>query len=128
MERPALLTFDIFGTVLDWKRGLEAACTNPSALAGGVGALVPYLPTSQLSGGGNAVAGDFHTGYATYPGYVTAACFAKNGAAWLQVALHRTGHDTRPLLPKTLGAAWGLHLYDVNLALGNLVNLVRAES
>ena len=26
MERPALLTFDIFGTVLDWKRGLEAAC------------------------------------------------------------------------------------------------------
>ena len=72
--------------------------------------------------------GDFHTGFATYPGYVTAGCQERNGASWLQVTLHRTGHDTRPLLPKQLGAAWGLHLVDVNIALGNLVNIVRAES
>ncbi len=28
MERPELLTFDIFGTVLDWRSGLEAACAR----------------------------------------------------------------------------------------------------
>lgn len=116
----------LFGKA-DPARGLVAACTNPSALAGGVGALVPYFPTAKL-GTFSAVLGSFDTGFVTYPGYLTAACRQQNGAAWLQVALHRTGHDTRPLLPKALGAAWGLHLYDVNLALGNLVNLVRAES
>ena len=27
IPRPRLLTFDIFGTVLDWRRGLETSCT-----------------------------------------------------------------------------------------------------
>lgn len=117
----------LFGKA-DKARGLVAACTNPGALGGGVGNLVPYLPTAKLAGGVDAVPGSLPTGFATYPGYLTAACHAKDGAAWLQVTLHRTGHDTRPLLPKRLGAAWGLHLLDVNIALGNLVNLVRAQS
>jgi len=28
---------------------------------------------------------------------------------------------------QTLGPTWGLHLVDVNIALGNLVNLTRSE-
>ena len=31
MERPALLTFDIFGTVLDWRRGLREAVAEHGA-------------------------------------------------------------------------------------------------
>jgi len=29
---------------------------------------------------------------------------------------------------QTLGPGWGLHLFDVNLALGNLVDLVRQQT
>ena len=42
---------------------------------------------------------------------------------------HPVPGDTRPrVLPKSLGPAWGLHLVDVNVALGNLVDLVRTQS
>ena len=34
---------------------------------------------------------------------------------------------TDPLVSETLGPAWGYHLDDINLALGNLVNDVRLQ-
>jgi len=37
-------------------------------------------------------------------------------------------NDTRPVVQQTSGAGWGLHQDDVNLALGNLVQLVRDEA
>jgi len=36
--------------------------------------------------------------------------------------------DTRPVITQTLGDAWGLHLYDFNIDLGNLVTLVHDEA
>jgi hypothetical protein len=36
--------------------------------------------------------------------------------------------DTRPSVSQTLGPTWGLHLDDINLALGNLVSLVRDQA
>ena len=36
--------------------------------------------------------------------------------------------DTRPKATEPLGPAWGYHLLDVNIALGNLVDLVRQQS
>jgi hypothetical protein len=39
---------------------------------------------------------------------------------------HHPG-DTRPVVRETLGPTWGLHLVDVNIALGNLVSLVGDE-
>ncbi len=112
----------------DTGRHLDAACTNPAALAGGSGPLLPYLPTSALAPGAPAVPGRFPTGFVSYPGYLTAACHEVDGRAWLQVTAHRRPGDARPVLPTTLGPSWGLHLIDVNLALGNLVALVRSES
>ena len=52
-------------------------------------------------------------------------CESAGGATWLQITA-RAG-DTRPVVTPTLGPTWGLHLDDVNLALGNLVNDVAAE-
>ena len=46
------------------------------------------------------------------------------GATWLQIDA-RPG-DRRPVVAPTLGPTWGLHLDDVNLALGNLVDDVAA--
>jgi hypothetical protein len=35
--------------------------------------------------------------------------------------------DIRPQLTEALGPAWGYHLVDINLALGNLIADVRGE-
>ena len=36
--------------------------------------------------------------------------------------------DTRPVITQTLGDAWGLHLDDFNIDLGNLLTLVHDEA
>lgn len=108
----------------DKARHLVAACTSPALLAGDVDALKPIVPVTQALTATTAT-----TTFVTYPGYLTGACHQRGGYAWFQVDVHRVAGDTRPAeLPKVLGPAWGLHLYDVSLALGNLVELVRLES
>ena len=64
----------------------------------------------------------------TYPGLYTAHCESSGGANWLQVDTTSIPGDQRPVVSDTLGPTWGLHLYDVSLALGNLVDLVRQQS
>ena len=107
----------------DKRRHLVAACTNPALLSGDVDKLRPLFPTTHALSILSATSSDV-----SYLDYLTAACHERNGFAWLQVSVRRVDHDTRPAgLPKALGPAWGLHLLDVNLALGNLVELVRRE-
>jgi hypothetical protein len=102
--------------------GTQVLCTNPADLAGGTAALTPYFPTGRASG----TAGT--TPWVTYPGLYTATCMTSAGATWLQIDTVHTPGDTRPVVAPTLGPAWGLHLVDVNIALGNLVSLVGHES
>jgi hypothetical protein len=106
--------------------GDQVLCTNPAALAGGSGPLSPYVPTSgafaTLADGVTA------TPWVTYPGLLTAQCETQDGATWLNVTEHTAAGDTRPILQESLGPAWGLHLYDINVALGNLVSLVGTEA
>ena len=45
---------------------------------------------------------------------------------WLQIT--PAPGDPRPAVAETIGPTWGLHLYDFNLTLGNLVNLVGREA
>jgi hypothetical protein len=95
--------------------GQQVLCTNPAHLGSTAPAtLTPYF----LSGKAAAP-------WVTYPGLYTAACESQGGATWLQITA-RPG-DTRPQVTPTLGPTWGLHLDDVNLALGNLVSDVRSE-
>ena len=78
------------------------------------GAPTPYFISS---GGAGA-----H--WVTYPGLYTGTCESKGGATWLQIDAQAGG--SRPVVQPTLGAEWGLHADDVNLALGNLVDDVQA--
>ncbi len=95
----------------------QVLCTNPANLAGGSAPLSAYF----LSGG-TAVS----TPWVTYPGLYRGRCVTRNGATWLQVT-PRAG-DPRPKVAQVLGPNWGLHLDDVNIALGNLVSIVAAQS
>jgi hypothetical protein len=99
------------------KRGQQVLCTNPAALGSKATApLTPYFVSFSKAGA---------VPWVTYPGLYTATCDSKDGATWLQIKA-RAG-DNRPKVKPTLGPTWGLHADDVNLALGNLVNIVKAE-
>jgi hypothetical protein len=68
------------------------------------------------------------TPWLAYPGLYTGRCESANGATWLQIDTTDIAGDQRPAVFQTLGPTWGLHLFDVNLALGNLVDLVRQQA
>jgi hypothetical protein len=125
--------------------GHQILCVNPSALLGGSAndsatTLDAYLPTRKLLNGnalnpngslGLVMLGftppDYPTGFAHYPATLTGQCSFKQDSSgnstWLQV----TGGDA--LFPaSTKTSALGLHVVDYNVALGDLGNLVAAQS
>lgn len=101
---------------------LQVLCTNPAALSGGSGALSPYFPTADVPGAGVS------TPWVTYPDMCRSHCEYRRGISWLQVDDVAPAGDTNPAVRQTDGPQWGLHVVDVNIALGNLVSLVRAEA
>ncbi|HEY7946083.1 MAG TPA: DUF3089 domain-containing protein, partial [Acidimicrobiales bacterium] len=111
--------------------GLQVLCVNPASPSGGVGPLVPYFPSAEVSAGlrANGVqAPTVTTPWVTEPGLYTGQCQDEGGASWLQVSGPVHPGDPRPLVRQTIGPTWGLHLVDVNIALGNLVSVVADES
>ena len=108
---------------------LQVVCVNPAAPAGGAALLQSYFPTLKFPGPLGAVSGAVPTAptpWVAYPGRYSAKCMSANGATWLQIT-PQPG-DARAVVTQTLGPTWGLHLYDVNLALGDLVTMVRDEA
>ena len=108
---------------------LEILCVNPAAPAGGTANLQPYFPTAGLAVFLGKAAPNFHasTPWVTFPSQYAAHCIDSGGASWLQIDRIGGASDKRPVVPA--GApTWGLHTVDVNIALGNLVELVRSES
>ncbi len=98
------------------------ACVNPAALGGGTGELQPLFPASTSTPPPPQVT----TPYVTYPHLYSAACQSAGGATWLQVTTLAQTVGSRPVVSEPLGPAWGYHLDDINLALDNLVDDVRA--
>jgi len=68
------------------------------------------------------------TPWATFPDLYTGRCQSTGGATWLQVDRVQTPGDARQSVSQTLGPTWGLHIDDINLALGNLVALVQDQA
>ena len=64
------------------------------------------------------------TVWATAPGSYRAACSSANDANVLQIR----PVGGAPTLPETLGPTWGLHVVDANIALGNLISIVKSEA
>jgi hypothetical protein len=111
--------------------GLQVLCVNPASPSGGAGPLAPYFPSASVTAGlssKGAGAPKVSTPWVTEPGLYTGQCQYRDGASWLQVSAPVTPGDTRPVVTESIGPTWGLHLVDVNIALGNLVSLVGDES
>ncbi|HSS03330.1 MAG TPA: DUF3089 domain-containing protein [Kofleriaceae bacterium] len=120
--------------------GLEAACVNPAALAGGSGAAQAYFgarsaivdASSQVEWiKGKAI----DTPFVSVPGLVTAACKKNDAGTYLAIAVH--GNPSSPRTSDIPGdvvvggnvrADWGLHLVDASLFMGNLIAIVRDQA
>jgi hypothetical protein len=102
--------------------GLQVLCTNPAALQGGVAPLDPYFPVADLAPAHRHLS----TPWGEYPDLYSGQCLSAHGATWLQVSKIAPG-DQRLDVPQAGGPRWGYHVADVNLALGNLVQDVRAQ-
>ena len=129
----------LFGKVPD--PDMIAACTNPTALAGGAGNLHSYLSTD-----GRTIVGitppkpwvmperPIDTPWVSVPGLLSAECKTNANATYLEVTVHGDSADPRTdNIVGDLGrgdqvqAEWGLHLVDFNIAMGNLVEIVEQQ-
>jgi hypothetical protein len=130
----------LFGKVPD--PNMQAACTNPAALAGGSGNLHAYLDrtgktitsTPQLKPWVTPEQ-PIDTPWVSVPGLLTAKCATNDNATYLEVTVN--GNPQDPRVDDIVGdigaganvaANWGLHLVDVNLAMGNLVDIVKQQA
>jgi hypothetical protein len=117
-----------------------AACTNPVALAGGSGAVQAYLDARGLLIVGVSPRPwvtperPIETPWVSVPELLTAQCKSNEHATYLEITVHGDPSDPRAddiagdlVTAGQLLADWGLHLIDVNLAMGNLVDIVTQQ-
>jgi len=117
-------------------------CTHPGSLGAGAAPLKAYLSaTGRMIAMGGAPpkpwAADttVDTPFVSVPGLLTAECKTNEFATYLEITVNGNPADPRvDDISGDLGAAgkplanWGLHLVDVNLAMGNLLDLVTQQS
>jgi hypothetical protein len=114
-------------------KGAEVLCTNPANLGGGSGLVdwvspsAPFDPTSILSTAIKLLGVKTPTPSTVYwavQGPYSAKCVDSNGAHVLMI----TPRNGAPKPTPSPTPQWGLHLLDANIALGNLIHIVQAES
>ncbi len=123
---------------------MVAGCTNPAALDGGSGELHAYLGArgtgfanvdesvpGAWAKGGAAIT----TSFVSVPGMLTAECVNDEHGSYLAVTVHADPAGARAndivgdvVVGGQVMKEWGLHLIDVQLAMGNLVWVVGEES
>jgi DUF3089 family protein len=130
-----------FGKVAD--PSMMAACTNPAALEGGSGELHAYLTAH-----GSGVVADSNspqswvkpeqpitTPFVSVPGMLTAECVMNEHGSYLAVTVRADAGGRRAndiagdvVVNGEVRPEWGLHLIDVNVAMGNLIEIVSQQS
>jgi hypothetical protein len=123
--------------------GMVAACVNPAALGGGSGELKSFLAAGNLtmarSSGPPPVWTNppkpIDTTFVETPGLLSAECVSDAHGTYLAVTVHPTPGGARTntitgdvVFGGKVQAGWGLHLIDANLTIGNLLDVVGAET
>jgi hypothetical protein len=120
---------------LDLPRGgkLETACTNPASLARNrsrplisVVPSEPFAPGSLIAAGISLLGLDWPTpatNFVASEGAFRGRCSRAGGAHVLRI----TSQPGTPVPRPSPTPQWGLHLADANIALGNLVGVVRHQ-
>jgi hypothetical protein len=122
------------------EEGVQVACVNPADLDGSNGqlkAVLPVGPAHEMTappGPWTADNAAIETPFVMLPGMLSAKCVNRDGFSYLAVTLaadpldRRTDTITGDVVREgKVQPAWGLHLLDMNLALGNLVDIVMRQ-
>jgi hypothetical protein len=129
----------LFGKPAD--TAMSGSCTNPAALGSGSGELHAYLDTTgqtitskpQVKPWADGKAVD--TPWVSVPGLLSGKCVTKDDTTYLEVTVN--GNPSDPRVDDITGdigtaanplAQWGLHLIDVNLTMGNLLDVVAQQA
>ncbi len=123
----------------------QALCTNPAALGGGKVVLDAYFPTASapaleerlikrvdgpydVPGNRDAITHAFYK----MPGFLSGQCVVnEDGVSYLEISMNADPDDPRADDYNgefTDGEGWGLHLIDINMTMGNLVDLGAAQA
>tara|TARA_R100001039_G_C1853932_1_gene115513 strand:- start:6622 stop:7803 length:1182 start_codon:yes stop_codon:yes gene_type:complete len=123
--------------------GTVSACTNPAQLANDTDELDAYLsnvapegfsaaePARWTSTGANIT-----TPFVSVPGLLSAECVSNDQFSYLEITVNADPDDPRTdtlsgdvMNPDgSINEDWGLHLIDVNAAMGDLVELVSKQA
>jgi hypothetical protein len=117
----------------------RAACVNPADLAGGPAMLHPYfrspsgpfgIQLSPQEGFADAAGGPpIETPWITFPRFLEAQCVDRGEFTYLAVTVHSDPADPRvDDIVGDITPEWGMHAIDVNLALGDLIDLVHDQA
>jgi hypothetical protein len=127
--------------------GMSGACTNPANLKDGGKDGGPTPLHSYLSAAGRTVTGTtpikpwvtpdapIATPWVSTPGLLTARCTTNQHATFLEVTVNGNPNDPRVDdivgdlgLPGKPIPNWGLHLVDVNISMGNLLDTLGQQA
>lgn len=121
--------------------GQMALCTNPATFSDASGPLHGYLSATGRTITGTQTPAPWAAGKAidtpwvSVPGLITARCAQNEHATYLEITVHADPTDARTddiggdLGPRDRPLAnWGLHLVDVNLAMGDLERIVGQQA
>jgi hypothetical protein len=122
--------------------GMRAACVNPAELYGGDGTLEPIMPAGPVLFDELAPPMPWttdnptiETPFVALPGLLTARCITQGGFNYLTVTINADPLDKRAdaiggdvVVNGSLRPLWGLHIVDMHLAMGNLVDIVARQS
>jgi Protein of unknown function (DUF3089) len=102
----------------------RAVCANPAALGGGKATLDPYMKPSQLKGGTRVT-----TPFVHLPDFLQGECVDRDEFTYLELSVLPSMSSAHPTdVSADIGADWGLHLIDVHIAMGSLVDLAGAQA
>lgn len=117
-----------------------AGCVNPAALGGGPAILDSYFP-SEIRGFYSGLIGEVSpwadpstedpipTPYYKMPGFLEAECVEQNGFSYLGVTPQADPADPRADdIKGEFTEGWGLHLVDMTLAMGDILDLIEQQA
>lgn len=106
----------------------QVLCVNPAAPAGGRAPITPVFPWFAPQGIiTSPLVPQVETLWVGFPDLYTARCVRNGSRAWLLVESVARPADPREFVREIAGPSWGLHVADMNIALHELVDLVRAQ-
>ncbi|WP_374470063.1 DUF3089 domain-containing protein [Phenylobacterium sp.] len=123
--------------------GLRVGCVNPAALAGGPGEPRSYFLTRGfLNGSGGSIQPDWvrparpiTTPFVSTPGLITTECVSRGEFDYLSLHVNAEPRDPRTdelagqIIRSTgVDLSWGLHLIDVDHAMGDLLRIVGRQA